>query len=123
METLQVLFAASLIINVIILIIIFWLYHIQKRVLDITPFIKKIDRLRIQTAGREQKILTEALDKSKATVEETLEGLEGVGEMGEEAKEDLKNQAQKLVKETISKDSELFQSTIKDITNSYKKEL
>ena len=123
METLQVLFIASLIVNVIILITIFVLYQNQKRVLDITPFIKKIDRLRIQTAGKEQKILEEALDKSKATVEETLEGLEGVEELSEEAREDLKKQSQRLVKESISKDSEVFQITIKDITETYKQEL
>ena len=83
METLQVLFIASLIVNVIILIILFGLYQSQKRVLDITPFIKKIDTLRMQTAGKEQKILKEALNKSKATVEETIEGLEGVEDLAD----------------------------------------
>lgn len=123
METLQVLFVASLIINVIILILLFALYQSQKRVLDVTPFIRKIDKLRIQTTGKEQKILKEALKKSEATVKETLAGLEGVEELGEEAQQDLQRQADQLVEESISKDSVVFQNTIKDITESYKQEL
>ncbi len=123
METLQVLFIASLIINVIILLILFALYQSQKRVLDVTPFIKKIDKLRLQAAGKEEKILKEALDKSEATVKDTLEGLEGVEEIGEEAQHDLQKQAKHLVRESISKDSVIFQNTIKEITESYKQEL
>ena len=53
METLQLLFISSLILNVIILVLIFALYQSQKRVLDVTPFINKIDKLRVQTAGKE----------------------------------------------------------------------
>ena len=117
------LFSASLIVNVIILVVIFVLYQSQKRVLDVTPFIKEIDKLRAQTVSEEQKILKGALDRSKATVEETLEGLEGIEELSEAAKKDLKTQSQRLVKDSVSKDSEVFQSTIKDITESYKQEL
>lgn len=123
METLQVLFIASLIVNVIILIILAVLYQSQKRMLNMAPFINKINKLRMQTAGEEQSTSKYALDKSKATVGEIIQSLEGVEELSEEAREDLRTRSQRLVDNNVSKDSEIFQNTIKDITESYKQEL
>lgn len=123
METFQIVLISSLIINVITLIILFAFYQSQKRVLDVSPFIRNIGKLRSLTAKKEEKILKEAVEKSKATVDATLTELQGVENLSEEAKENLQNQTQQLVQKSISKDSEIFQNIIKDITQNYKTEL
>ena len=123
METFQIVLISSLIINVITLIILFAFYQSQRRVLDVSPFIRNMDKLRGMTARKEERILKEAVEKSKSTVEATLSELEGVERLSEEAKQSLQNQTQTLVQDSISKDSEVFQNIIKDITQNYKAEL
>lgn len=123
MEMFQIVLISSLIVNVITLIILFAFYQSQKRVLDVSPFIRNVNKLRNLTAKKEEKILREAVRKSKSTVEETLTELEGVENLSEEAKNDLQKQTQELVQQSISKDSQVFQNIIKDITETYKTEL
>ncbi len=122
MDTLQVLLISVLIANLVTLAVLFSFYQSQKRVLDISPFIRRISKLRRSVTSKEKRILKEAIDESKDTVEETLEDLKSAEELSEETKSKLEREAEELVKESISKHSKVFHNIMNNITNSYKEE-
>lgn len=123
MTFLQILVITTLVTNIIVLILLFTLYQSQRMFLDIRPFIKHITKLRNQVTKKEEKVLEGALDESESSVKETLEGLKEVEELTEATKRSLEAKAERLVEESVSKQSEVFQKVMKDITDSYKKEL
>lgn len=121
MEAIQIFLIASLILNVVILVVLFVFYSSQKRVLDISPFIRKISELREDVTSKEKEVLEEAVGESKASVEGTLEDLRGTERLSEETKLKLEREAEELVRESISKHSEIFQNMMNSISDSYKK--
>ncbi|MEX0617061.1 MAG: hypothetical protein WD231_04620 [Candidatus Woykebacteria bacterium] len=122
MDTLQILLIGSIFLNLIVLLLLFSLYQTQRNLADLTPFLRRILKLRNRVVGKEKKVLSEALEESKDTVEETLEELKSVEDVGEQMRQELNAKAEALVRDTISKDSEVFQNIINTITESYKKE-
>jgi len=120
METSQILLIASLITNLIVLVAIFIFYQNQIKLFDAKWFFKSLQDIRSQATDKEKKILETALSESESSVKETLKDLEGVEDMANHTRAELDEQAKKLVYETISKELEVFQNVIKDITNSYK---
>jgi len=123
MELLQLLLITTLITNVIVLIILFAIYQSQATFFDIAPLVRKVAKLRNHLAKKEEKVLEKALEESKSSVNETLQELKGIEGLVEGTRAKLEAEANKLVQDNISKNSEIFQKVTKDINNSYEREL
>lgn len=123
MELLQLLIITTLITNVIVLVILFAVYQSQRAFFDIGPLIKKVGKLQRHLVKKEEKVLEEALEESKSSVEGTLRELKGIEEITEETKRSLNSKADALIQETLSKYTQIFQNITKDIGNSYESEL
>lgn len=123
MELLQIVLIITLSTNAIILVLLYSMYLSQRKFADGRVFFRQIDKLKSQFAGEEERLLKDALEKSRISIREALAALKGMGELSEETKLRLEKRAEQVVQESVSRHIAIYQNVMNSITDSYKKEL